>query len=338
MTTLYVTTEGSVVRSTDERLKITKDRETLADMPLHKLDSVVIIGPATVTPAAMQALAERRIDLCFSDYNGRFFGRLQPPDSAHVRLRREQYRALDNHVLRLKIARGMVIGKLNNQRGILLRARRAETCPPERAARLTEVIEQMRQASRGARFAPDLETLRGHEGEGAAAYFRIFDELLLNPAFTFQGRTRQPATDPINAMLSFGYAILAKDAISAASIVGLDPYAGYLHGERYNQPSLGLDLMEEFRPLIVDTAVLALVNRRQVTPEGFTKQLGGGVLMDDVTRKTFLRAYEERKRTDVRHPHLGTMTTYLRAMELQARILAKVLLGELETYVPFISK
>ncbi|MEW6732802.1 MAG: CRISPR-associated endonuclease Cas1 [Acidobacteriota bacterium] len=338
MTTLYVSTDGAVVRLTDERLMVTKDRAVLMEMPLHKLDSVVVFQNVTVTPAALQAMAARRIDLCFTNYAGRFFGRLQPPDSAHVRLRRAQYRALDDQPLRLKIARGIVFGKLANQRTILLRARRADNVSPERIARLTEAIVQLRQASRGARFANSLEVLRGYEGEGASAYFRVFDELLLNSAFTFTGRKRQPAPDPVNAMLGFGYAMLAKDAISAAAIVGLDPYAGFLHGERYNQPSLGLDLMEEFRPLIVDATVLALINRRQISPDGFTEQLGGAILMNETTRKTFLQGYEERKRTEVRHPQLNSNTMYSRMIELQARIIAKVLLGELDNYVPFIPK
>ena len=139
-------------------------------------------------------------------------------------------------------------------------------------------------------------------------------------------------------MLSFGYSMLAKDAIAAASLVGLDPYAGYLHGDRYNQPSLGLDLMEEFRPLIVDATVLALINRKQVAPDGFKTQISRAVIMDVETRKIFLRGYEERKRTELRHPHLQQTTTYIRALELQARIVVKVLLGELDEYVPFIAK
>lgn len=338
MTTLYVTTDGAVIRATDERLTITKDRERLMDIPLHKLEAVVAINSITVTPAAIKAIASRRIDLCFIDHQGRFFARMQPPDSAHVRLRRAQYRALDNGELRLKIARAIVVGKLINQRSLLLRARRSDNITPERVELLTEAITQMRRASRQVRFAEDLDSVRGYEGEGAAAYFRVFNEMLLNSDFSFKHRTRQPPTDPVNAMLSFGYAILTKDAISAAALVGLDPYAGFLHGERYNQPSLGLDLMEEFRPLIVDATVLALINRRQVAPSGFAKQLGGAVLMNDETRKTFLRGYEERRRSEIRHPNLEVQTNYLRAMELQSRVLAKVLLGELDNYIPFMPK
>jgi len=338
MTTLYVSTEGAIVRLVDERLTVVKDKERLADMPLHKLESVVLFTSASITPAAMQALAERRIDLCFTNYYGRFFARLQPSDSAHVRLRRAQYRALDDESLRLKIARAIVIGKLNNQRIILLRARRSDNITPEKAKLFSSAIERMRQASRGARLAATLDEVRGHEGAGAATYFSVFNEMILNPDFSFSTRTKQPPLDPVNAMLSFGYSMLAKDAISASSMVGLDPFAGYLHGERYNQPSLALYLMEEFRPLIVDTTVLALVNRRQLKPEGFSKQLGGAILMDDDTRKIFLRAYEERKRTEVKHPHFATTTNYMYAIEMQARIISKVLLGQIESYIPFIVK
>jgi CRISPR-associated protein Cas1 len=338
MTTLYVTTEGATVRVSDERLTVTKDRERLAELPLHKLAAVVVSNSVAVTPAAINALASRRIDLCFTDYGGRFTARLQPPDSAHVRLRRAQYRALDDESAKLKLARAFVLGKLANQRATTLRARRAEPDESPRRERLSAAAAKIRTAIAGAQTAATLDALRGHEGEGAAAYFAVFNDLLLNPEFHFAKRTRQPPADPINAMLSFGYAILAKDVISAVQIVGLDPFAGYLHGERYNQPSLALDVMEEFRSVIVDAVVLSLVNRRQVSPDGFTVQLGGAILMNDATRKTFLRAYEERKRTEIAHPHLGETTTYGRAIEIQARVVAKVLLGELDLYVPFILK
>lgn len=338
MTTLYVTTEGAVVRSRDERLSITKQRETLADVPLHHLEAVVVIGPVTVTPAAMRALAERRIDLCFGDWSGRFFARLTPPDTPHVALRRAQYRALDDGPVRLELARGMVLGKLYNQRATLLRARRAREAPEPRTARLTDAIKALRRAARGARMAETLDELRGHEGEGASAYFGAFGEMLLNPDFSFAKRTRRPPVDPVNAMLSFGYAMLARDAVAAAGFVGLDPYAGFLHGGRYNQPSLGLDLMEEFRPVLVDSVVLTLINRRQVSAEDFEKALGGAVLMSDPARRTLLRGYEERKRTEIQHPVTGKTSPLGRVLELQARIVGKVLMGELERYIPFTPK
>jgi CRISP-associated protein Cas1 len=255
-----------------------------------------------------------------------------------VRLRRAQYRALDDAQLKLEIARGIVVGKLSNQKAVLLRARRSGDVDETRAGRLSNAIAAMRRASRAARRAGDLETLRGHEGEGAASYFGVFDDLLLNRDFSFSKRTRRPATDAVNAMLGFGYALLAKDAASAASFAGLDPFAGFLHGERYNQPSLALDLMEEFRPVLVDAVVLALVNRRQVEADGFEVQLGGAVHMDAKTRRTFVRGYEERKRTPVLHPIVGNRMEYDRALKLQARVVAKVLLGELERYVPFLTK
>jgi CRISPR-associated protein Cas1 len=186
--------------------------------------------------------------------------------------------------------------------------------------------------------AETLDQIRGHEGDASAAYFGVFDALIKADGFRFEKRIKRPPRDPVNAMLSFGYTLLMHDLMAAAQIVGLDPYVGFLHADRHGKPSLALDLMEEFRSIIVDSIVLTLVNKRMIAPDEFDAQLGGVVLMAEKARKTFLRQYEERKMTEFQHPIFQYKVTYLRAFELQTRILAKALAGEIEHYVPLAVK
>jgi CRISPR-associated protein Cas1 len=227
-----------------------------------------------------------------------------------------------------------VLGKLANLRVSLQRASRREE-----SVDLSKAIESIRNAEQGAEQAETLDQIRGHEGEGSAAYFSVFGALIKQEGFTFDKRIRRPPTDPINSLLSFGYTLLTNDLFSAVNTVGFDPYVGYLHADRYGRPSLPLDLMEEFRPLIVDIMVLTCINRGQITLEDFQKQTMGDVYyLTDEGRKKFLLQYEERKSTELQHPIFGYKTTYKKCFELQARLLGKVLQGELKAYLPLIRR
>jgi CRISPR-associated protein Cas1 len=188
--------------------------------------------------------------------------------------------------------------------------------------------------------ADTADRLRGLEGECASLYFGTFDHLLTaqREAFAFHARSRRPPLDPINALLSFLYALLAHDARAACETVGLDPAVGFLHRDRPGRPGLALDLMEEFRPVLADRVALTLVNRQQVRPEGFVRTESGGVQMDDATRKTVLVAYQERKREEITHPFLGERTTFGMLIHLQALLLARHLRGELDAYPAFFWK
>ncbi|MCS6805411.1 MAG: type I-D CRISPR-associated endonuclease Cas1d [Acidobacteriota bacterium] len=339
MATLYITTEDAVLRKVDERLKVTKEKQTLIDVPMLKVSSIVLLGRVTVTAATVQALLEHNIPLCYLSHAGRYLGHFQPPVNGNVILRRAQYRAADAEVTVKEVARALVAGKLANMRTMLVRSRRSEEDPSsDRFITLDAAVERIKHAQDALPFATTLDQIRGHEGEASAAYFGAFDALIKADGFRFERRLKRPPRDPVNAMLSFGYTLLMHDLMAATQIVGLDPYVGFLHADRHGKPSLALDLMEEFRSIIVDSVVLTLINKRMVAPEDFQTHLGGVVLMKDSARRTFLRQYEERKLTEFQHPVFGYKVSYLRGFELQARILAKTITGELDRYVPLVVK
>jgi len=338
MSTLYITTEDTVLRKADERLKVTKQKETLIDVPLLKVSSVVMFGRVSVTPDAMQSLLERQIDLCYLTAYGKYIGRMQPTLSGNILVRKAQFRAAESPHHCLKLSQGFIKGKLGNMRVQLVRQAREEQEGSARWHALDGAITRIKLAEGALARAKDVAQSRGYEGEASASYFAVFDELIKQERFTFEKRLKRPPTDPVNAMLSFGYALLANDLHSAINIVGLDPYVGYLHADRHGKPSLALDLMEEFRALVVDSVVLTIINKRMVAPDDFDRQLGGICMMKEAARRTFLRQYEERKLTEFRHPIFNYKMTYRQSFEMQTRILAKTLKGEIEEYVPLLTK
>jgi CRISPR-associated protein Cas1 len=332
MSTLYITQQDTVLRKVDERLKVTSNGQTLLDIPLIKVSQVVAFGRVTVTAATVATLMEHGVDLCYLSEHGRYIGRLEPRFSKNSLLRVEQWRAAFDERRKLAIARQCVLGKLANMRVMLLRANREEGRPE-----LTGAIERLKEAERGAEACQNLDTLRGHEGEGSAAYFAVFEHLIKQD-LSFPARVRRPPTDPVNAMLSFGYTLLYNDLHSACNVVGFDPYVGYLHADRYGRANLALDLMEEFRPIVIDSVVLTCVNKRMIQKDDFVVELGGAHRLSDDARRRFLLQYEERKNTEFKHPVFGYRISYQRCFELQARLLAKFLQGELETYPPLETK
>ena len=333
MSTLYVTQQDTVLRKTDERLKVTQKGTTLLDVPMLKVSQVVLLGRVTVTAATVQALLERQTPVCYLSPHGRFIGRIEPALSKNVVLRSAQYRAAFTPAVSLALAREMVRGKLTNMRVLLQRANRGVDNPAiaRAVARLKDTLATLDDS-------PALDHLRGLEGAGSAVYFGVFNHLIKADDVRFVKRVRRPPTDPVNALLSFGYALLAGDIQSAVNAVGFDPYQGYLHVEHYGRPALALDLMEEFRPLIVDSVVLTCLNKRIIGPEDFTVQLGQVHRLTDAARRKFLTQYEERKNTEIQHPAFDYKATYLRCFALQARLLAKYLKGEIAVYPPFITR
>jgi CRISP-associated protein Cas1 len=334
MGTLYITQNDSFIGKTDERLTVRANKQTLLDVPLIKVDGVVVLGRATVSPAVVVELLERRIALSFLTQTGRYLGRLEPELTKNIFVRAAQWRAIAPSSAALHLVRGFVRGKLKNYRAALMRAQREF---PE--LQLQTAITQLERAIAPIETTGAIDSLRGLEGSGSAAYFGGFNALIRAEGFQFTTRNRRPPTDPVNALLSFGYALLRHDVQSAVNLVGFDPYLGYLHTERYGRPSLALDLMEEFRPLVVDAIVLSGLNRRVVTPEDFvTEPLSGAVSLTPEGLRTFLRLYEQKKQSKFKHPVLQTQCSYQEAFEIQARLLAKYLMGETEQYPPLVLK
>ena len=362
MPTLYLTEDYSLVRRDGEDMLLVQIPEKQGKngsvssparkerIPLVKIDEVVVLGEVTLTASAMHLLLERDIEITFLGHYGQFKGRLSPPFSKNAILRLAQYRAHQEMTKRCELARRFVIGKLSNQRTMLQRYHRRQADAEMRQAieqmgyflsqlatlPLEKVLHAGRLASGDNRIAgTPLEAILGLEGAGSAAYFRCFGKLLSDPRqWPFPGRVKRPPTDPVNALLSFGYALLTTKVASAVQLVGFDHYVGYLHSAVYGRPALALDLMEEFRPLIVDSVVLTMFNKRMLTLNDFVVELGAYRLKDE-RRNVFFTQFEERLNEEVNHPLFGYKTSYRRCLELQARLLAKCVTAEIEEYPPF---
>jgi len=362
MPTLYLTEDYTLVRRDGEDMLLVQIPERQGKngavqaparkerIPLVKIDEVVVLGEVTLTASALHLLLERDIEITFLSHYGQFKGRLSPAFSKNAILRLAQYRAHQNMTTRCELARRFVIGKLSNQRTMLQRYHRRQADPEMRQAieqmgyllgqlaalPLEKVPHAQRLVSGDHRIAgTPLEAILGLEGAGSAAYFRCFGKLLSDPRqWPFPGRVKRPPTDPVNSLLSFGYSLLTNKVASAVQLVGFDHYVGYLHSAVYGRPALALDLMEEFRPIIVDSVVLTMLNNRMLTPQDFVVELGAYRLNDE-RRKLFFTKFEERLTEEVSHPIFSYKTSYQRCLELQARLLAKCLTGEIGEYPPF---
>jgi CRISP-associated protein Cas1 len=334
MGTIYINQDDVYIGKVDERLKVTAAKETLLDVPLIKIDGVVVLGRATVSPAAMVELLQRGIPLSFLTTTGRYLGRMEPELTKNIFVRKAQWQAAGESEQALHVVRGFIRGKLKNYRTALLRAQREHA-----DLDLSDGIGRLERALLPIDQYESIDSLRGLEGAGSAAYFGCFDRLIRTEGFVFEARRRRPPTDPVNSLLSLGYAILRHDLQSALNIVGFDPYLGYLHTERYGRPSLSLDVMEEFRPLVVDAVVLSSINCKRLAPEDFVKEpISGAVSLTDEKRRDFLRLYEQKKQSQFKHPVMGRQCTYQEAFEIQVRLLAKYLMGQIDQYPPLVLK
>lgn len=333
MATLYVNQNDCLLKRVDERLKVVKDRETLMDIPLIKITQVIILGRVTVTPDVFSELSSRNISLCYLSEYGRYKTRLEPPFSKNVILRIAQYQASFDEETKIRIASYFVKGKLANYRMAIMQAQR-----DNKEYDFSQSKNLLKELIKKSDFSENMDQLRGYEGSGSAEYFKCFPKFIKNPEFTFTKREKHPPPDSVNAILSLGYTLLRFDIESAINIVGFDPYIGYLHSDRYGRASLALDLMEEFRPVIVDSCIIQMLNRKQITREDFIEEFAGSVMLKEEARKAFFKCYEQRKLTEFRHPYFNYKVTYQRCFELQARILAKALSGEIQEYVPLIMR
>lgn len=365
MPTLYLTEDRALVRrDSEDRLLVQiaerreKDGTVLIParkehIPLVKIDDVVVMGEVTLTASALHLLLERNIDISFLGHYGQFKGRLSPPLSKNALLRLAQYRAHTNMTKRCELARQFVLGKLSNQRTMLQRYQRRQS-----DGRLGHAIDQMAACLHqlaalsldDIRIGPPLqggdhpvedtplELILAIEGQGSAAYFRSFSTLINNQEqWPFATRVKRPATDPVNSLLSFGYSLLTSRVASIVQSIGFDHFVGYLHSSFYGRPSLALDLVEEFRPIIVDQLILTLLNKRVLSPDDFVVEAGTYRLKNE-RRQIFFVAFEERMNEEIAHPIFGYKVTYRRCIELQGRLLAKCLMNEIDSYPPFFTR
>lgn len=350
---VHVTSPGTLIRKESDTLILCGRDGVNERLLLKDISHVAIYGPSQITAQCLQNLLIHGIGVSHHTSAGRLLGLSTPLLTRNIALRRAQYRAADDPKRCLEVARALVIAKIRNQRTILLRYRRGIDPtqndelddlpawaaggagePPDVFAMCSSTLAQMKHALRAAERAETIEALRGHEGEAAAAYFAALPAIL--PATwrgDFLGRSRRPPRDRVNALLSFGYSLLARDTSAALARVGLDPMLGYFHTMIPGRPALALDLMEPFRAAWVDAAVLRLLATAGIERADF-HVTSAGVVMTDAGRNAMIGAYERRADELTTHPRFGYRMSYRRLLELEARVLGKFLVGEIDQFTP----
>jgi CRISPR-associated protein Cas1 len=306
---------------------------------LESIAQVVIYGPIQLSTQTMTVLLDMEIPTFLLSAYGRFLGALLPAPSRNSNLRLLQYRSFDNPEIKLSLSKEIVRAKIANCRTLFMRSLRSQELEENGEEEGNEPTALgLKQLLDKTERADSLETLLGLEGAAARGYFGNFERLLKPaakaPGFSFEHRNRRPPTDPVNALLSLAYSLLAKECFSAALTVGFDPYFGFYHGQRGGRPSLALDLMEEFRPVLADSVVLTLLNKEMLSPDDFMRW-GKACYLSEKGRKKFFAAWEGRKNTEVVHPVFGYKVTYTRILETQARMLAAFLKKDVPFYRSF---
>ncbi len=354
MRSLILMEQGLTLGVEGDTLVISRAKQRIERIRPDRLSEVLLFGNIQVSSHAIAMLLAHQVDTIFLTLRGLYRGRLSGPASPHVELRRQQYQKLADPALALRLARAMVSGKIANQRNLLLRAQREQ--PREG---LAEAAAALRRQAESAAAAGDLASLRGHEGAAAAAYFSKFGTLIRTPGFRFDGRNRRPPRDPVNALLSFAYTLMAGFFESQILRAGLDPHLGAFHSADYGRPSLALDLMEEFRPLVADSLALRLINRREIALDDFenppeevesawarkdeveeSNESAGSanpVWLNEAGRKVFFRGWGRRWRDTLYFPLFQEVRTLEEIARQQVYLLARDLKGEAE-YQPFVPR
>ncbi|MEW6261676.1 MAG: CRISPR-associated endonuclease Cas1 [Thermodesulfobacteriota bacterium] len=329
---IYVQAQGGYVGKKGDELIIRQKDEPAAAAKLFETSQLSLFGNVQVTTPVVRELCSRGIPILYFSSGGWFYGLTQGEFHKNVELRLGQYRAALETGTTLALARRFVAIKIRNCRTLL--RRNAEGLEPS-------VLDGLKEKAAAAESAESVESLLGIEGSAAREYFSAFPLMLkksgVDNGFSFEGRNRRPPRDPVNALLSLAYALLAKDLTVAALAAGFDPFLGFFHRPRYGRPSLALDLMEEFRPLVADSVVIGTINTGVVGPKDFIRA-GGGVALKEKARKEFILAYERRMDQLVRHPVFGYQISYRRVLEVQTRLLGRYLLGEIPEYPAFTTR
>ena len=331
---VYVQSYRGKVAKEGQRIAIEKGDSDKTYARLADISQLVVMGNVYVTTPTLHELMRRNIPVTWQSYGGWFLGHTIGAGHANVELRTAQYRGSFDYAVCLKLARGWVQAKIRNSRTLLRRNWRSDDEPDSVLTDLT------RLADRAGRTR-DISTLLGIEGAAAARYFGNFNAVLRDNGdddlFDMNNRNRRPPTDPVNALLSFGYAMLTRTFVTVLSGVGFDPYRGFYHQPRYGRPALALDMMEPFRPLIVDSVVVTAINNGEIRPTDFVRS-PIGVALSDAGRKRFLGTFERRLSQEVTHPLFGYRVEYRRLLEIQARLLGRHLMGEIPANPNFVTR
>lgn len=340
---LYLNSPGFRVGCKDEVLQV-KDKDKLVEeVRIRDVCHVALFGNIQITTQAIQVLCEQDVPVTYFSMGGWFYGITRGHELKNVFLRMEQFRFARDPATCLTLAQQFVYGKIRNHRTLIMRN---HVEPPESA------VLKLKRAADDALSATSIEELLGIEGAAASLYFQNFNGMIKDaeaatdsptspssplPTFNFSTRNRRPPTDPVNALLSLSYSLLSKDCTLACLAVGFDPYIGFYHQPRFGRPALGLDLMEEFRPLVAESAVLNCINNRIVTEKDFVRA-GNAINLSPAGRKRFFQVYEQRMSSIITHPIFDYKVSYRRALELQARLLGKTLTGEIAQYTPLLTR
>ena len=339
LNTLFVLTPETYLSLENENVVVNLESDILGRFPLHTLEQIYYFGYKGASPALMGKCARYGIGLSFFTPNGRFLAKVLGEMHGNVLLRKEQYRISDDTNKSCLLARNFITGKILNSRSFVERIRRDHALSINDEV-LREASRRLLEIAKLTKICTDLELLRGHEGEAASIYFAVFNQLILQNKdfFIFNGRVKRPPKDPVNALLSFVYTVLANDCASALSGVGLDPYVGFMHRDRPGRKSLALDLMEEFRSIYADRFVVYLINNRILSNKSFELQESGSVLLTANARKIVLSEWQDRKKDIITHPFLEEKLPWGLLVHIQAIILARCIRGDLEEYPAYLWK
>jgi len=332
---LYVQARGAKVAKKGETLEVSVEDQPAQTVRLADVSQLVALGQIYITTPTLHELMAREIPVSWHSFGGWFLGHSIGTGHKNVEIRTAQYRASFDHAACLRLAKGFVQAKVQNQRTLLRRNWKGEDPAGDE-------FDGFKQDLRRVQRATDLPELLGAEGQAAARYFQRFDAMLGSgeeawSAFEFTKRNRRPPTDPVNALLSYAYALLTRAWTVALTAVGFDAYRGFYHQPRYGRPALALDMMEPFRPLLADSTVIQAINNGEVKPDDFIHR-GGGVALTDAGRKRFIATFERRMGQEITHPVFGYRLSYRRLLELQSRLLARHLLGEIPDYPQFTTR
>jgi CRISPR-associated protein Cas1 len=339
LNTLYVTTPEAYLRLEGETVCVMIEKEKRLQVPLHHLNAFVLFD-TMMSPALMGRCAADGRSVIWLNRSGRFMARMEGPVNGNILLRQAQYRAADNVEQSLKITQRFIAGKIRNSRQVLMRGARDSKNEEEKTV-LVQAARLLAGNLTKLALAESADTVRGLEGDSARIYFAALPNLIRpssRETFAFTTRNRRPPLDCFNALISFLYALVLGDCRSALETVGLDPQLGFLHAVRPGRQSLALDLLEEFRAPICDRIALTLINREQLQAKDFDRRDGGSVMLNDAGRKTVIAAFQARKQEQINHPVLQQSIYIGLLPQIQARLLARYLRGDIDAYLPFLQQ
>jgi CRISPR-associated protein Cas1 len=335
LNTLYITTPGSYLCKDGLNIVITVEQKEIFRIPIQNIESIVYFGYLGISPGAIKLCTDNNVSVVFLSPSGSYIGRIQAKTSGNVLLRLSQYHKSQDKEYALNISRNIVAAKIQNYRNILMRFNRDN--PANNIELAIQTLDRCKHKSLKALSA---DVLRGIEGDAANSYFAVFPKMILQQRtdFPFGGRSRRPPRDALNAMLSFAYTLLANDYTAALESVGLDPQIGFFHTVRPGRASLSLDLMEELRAYLGDRFVLTLINRKQISMSDFKQQTEDSIILNDNGRKTFLQAWQSRKKEEVMHPFINEKIPIGLIPYVQAQLLARHLRGDIDAYPVYLIK